>query len=167
MEKQMIPLCIAVFIGGITTSGTKESISVPTEKGEPMYNSPIMILESTIDSFANAIIKQKDDAIFAEIQHSFGVDMDKEELIRALQYDRNQYEKGYADGKEDAVPKWIPVTEMFPEFGEVVMVFDTRDDYMGLCEFRGFAWDDNDNQNRWDLYEITHRMPLPEPPKEG
>ena len=67
-----------------------------------MYESPIKIIESTIDSFSKAIIKQKDDAIFAEIQSSFGVDLDREELIRALQYDRNQYDKGHADGKADA-----------------------------------------------------------------
>ena len=68
-----------------------------------MYKSPITIIESTIDSFTKSIIKQKDDAIFAEIQHSFGVDMDREELIRALKYDRDQYNKGYADGRSDAV----------------------------------------------------------------
>ena len=67
-----------------------------------MYESPIKIIESKIDSFSKAIIKQKDDAIFAEIQSSFGVDVDREELIRALQYDRDQYNKGYADGKRDA-----------------------------------------------------------------
>ena len=67
-----------------------------------MYESPIKIIESTIDSFSNAIIKRKDDAIFAEIQSSFGVELDRGELIRALQYDRDQYNKGYADGKRDA-----------------------------------------------------------------
>ena len=67
-----------------------------------MYKSPITIIESTIDSFTKSIIKQKDDAIFAEIQHSFGVDMDREELIRALKYDRDQYNKGYSDGIRDA-----------------------------------------------------------------
>ena len=72
-----------------------------------MYESPIKIIESTIDSIYKAIIKQKDDAIFAEIQTSFGVDLDRKELIRALQYDRNQYEKGYADGKADAEAKLV------------------------------------------------------------
>ena len=72
-----------------------------------MYESPIKIIESTIDSFSKAIIKQRDDAIFAEIQSSFGVDVDKEELLRALQYDRNQYEKGYADGKRDAMAELV------------------------------------------------------------
>lgn len=68
-----------------------------------MYESPIKIIESTIDSIYKDIVKKKDDAIFAEIQSSFGVDVDREELIRALRYDREQYEKGYADGRNDAM----------------------------------------------------------------
>jgi hypothetical protein len=60
-----------------------------------------------MDSFVKSIIKQKDDAIFAEIQHSFGVDLDRAELIRALQYDRGQYDKGYADGKRDAMDSLV------------------------------------------------------------
>ena len=72
-----------------------------------MYESPIKIIESTIDSIYKDIVKKKDDAIFVEIQSSFGVDLDRGELIRALQYDRNQYEKGYADGKADAMAELV------------------------------------------------------------
>lgn len=68
-----------------------------------MYESPIKIIESTIDSFYKDIVKKKDDAIFAEIQSSFGVDVDRGELLLALQYDRFQYDKGYADGRRDAM----------------------------------------------------------------
>ena len=34
-----------------------------------------------------------------------GVNVDKGELIKALQYDRNQYAKGYKDGKNDILDK--------------------------------------------------------------
>ncbi len=42
---------------------------------------------------------------------SYGFDVDKNELVKALEYDRNQYEKGYADGRHDAVAHghWIPI----------------------------------------------------------
>ena len=72
-----------------------------------MYESPIKIIESTIDSIYKDIVKKKDDAIFAEIQSSFGVNLDRGELIRALQYDRDQYDKGYADGKRDAMAELV------------------------------------------------------------
>ena len=78
------------------------------EQGKtPKYESPIKIIESTMDSIYKDIVKKKDDAIFAEIQTSFGVDLDRDELIRALQYDRNQYEKGYADGKRAAMDELV------------------------------------------------------------
>lgn len=36
-----------------------------------------------------------------------GIDVDKEELIKALQYDRGQYEKGYKDGYADAIVEFV------------------------------------------------------------
>ena len=37
-----------------------------------------------------------------EAVQDYGVYADKEELIKALQFDRNQYEVGYTDGVNDA-----------------------------------------------------------------
>ena len=34
---------------------------------------------------------------------SYGFDVDKEELAKALNYDRNQYEKGHKDGYNKAI----------------------------------------------------------------
>ena len=59
-----------------------------------MYRSPIEIIYGQIQ-------KQIEGDIFRAVQ-SYDINVDKDELIRALQYDRNQYEKGYADGKADA-----------------------------------------------------------------
>lgn len=57
---------------------------------EMSYQSPINIISQGFQT------KIEGD-IFTAIQ-SYGVDVDKEELIKALQYDRNQYEKGFIDG---------------------------------------------------------------------
>ena len=38
-----------------------------------------------------------------------GVDVDRNELIRALRYDREQYEKGYRDGMEAAKETMVEV----------------------------------------------------------
>ena len=70
-----------------------------------MYRSPIEIYtENTLKES----VKQRDGYIFQEVQR-IGVDVDKEELLRALKYDRDQYEAGYADGKRDAVVhgRWV------------------------------------------------------------
>lgn len=59
-----------------------------------MYNSPITF----IDEFACNFVKALEDKIIMEVQSV--VNVDRDELIKALEYDRRQYEKGYADGVE-------------------------------------------------------------------
>lgn len=64
-----------------------------------MYKSPINIVSQWVDEQVKEMQKQEETAIVAEITRKIGVDVDKDELIRALNYDRHQYEKGYADGR--------------------------------------------------------------------
>lgn len=63
-----------------------------------MYESPVKI---SFDEEISKVTQEADNQIIATIQQL--VSVDKDELIRALQYDRGQYEKGYEDGKRDAV----------------------------------------------------------------
>ena len=63
------------------------------------YNSPISIISQMVDSQIKEMHKQEETAIVSEITRKIGVDVDKDELIRALNYDRHQYEKGYVDGR--------------------------------------------------------------------
>ena len=62
-----------------------------------MYESPITITERIVDE----IRKQQEDDIMSNILTAiveYGIDINKNELIKALQYDREQYNKGYMDG---------------------------------------------------------------------
>ena len=68
-----------------------------------MYKSPIDML---IDDIQHQIAEQQDEQIYKAVV-SVGINVHKEELIRALQYDRQQYELGYADGRSDAVAHGI------------------------------------------------------------
>lgn len=60
-----------------------------------MYRTPIEIVYGQMQT-------QMEGDILRAVQ-SYGINVDKEELIRALQYDRDQYNKGYADGKAEGV----------------------------------------------------------------
>ena len=68
----------------------------PTEEdilkgiAEMSYQSPIEIMYQGFKT------KLEGDVMSAI--HSYGVNVDKDELIKALEYDRDQYRKGYADG---------------------------------------------------------------------
>lgn len=65
------------------------------------------------------------------------------------------------------VQEWIPVSERLPEKGEEVLIFDTRENWIG------FAWLHPDEtwttslgfDFPFDLEEVTHWMPIPTPPK--
>lgn len=65
---------------------------------EAMYVSPITVAIHEIQRNYNSKI----DTLILEEIHKYDVKVDKDELIKALKYDRNQYEKGYADGKKEA-----------------------------------------------------------------
>lgn len=63
------------------------------------------------------VVEKQDDAIIATIRHEMNIDVDKEELRKALEYDRDQYNKGYDDGVADEKKKhgWIRITDQLPE----------------------------------------------------
>lgn len=69
-----------------------------------MWESPINIMEIQ-DSFVSEIKEKTEEMVFTEIKR-IGIDVDKEELLKALQYDREQYDKGYSDGYANAVDKF-------------------------------------------------------------
>ena len=63
-----------------------------TSPDMPGYESPIRMIVGEMET------KMENDTLTA-IQR-YGIDVDKEELIKALNYDRGQYDKGYRDGYE-------------------------------------------------------------------
>jgi hypothetical protein len=61
---------------------------------EFQYKSPINIISSPVHI---DMVEEQEKTILKAIQN-VKVDVDRDELIKALQYDRNQYEKGKVDG---------------------------------------------------------------------
>lgn len=64
-----------------------------------MYQSPIEMIYTDIQTQ----IKEEADKRIYEIMQQCGIHVDKDELIKALQYDRRQYERGYLDGYADGM----------------------------------------------------------------
>lgn len=67
-----------------------------------------------------------------------------------------------------ALPKWIPVTERLPKEGEFVLVYG--DLYANKHDGGVIAVSKRMDWNYWQGFgrerDITHWMPLPQPPKE-
>lgn len=64
------------------------------------YESPI---QATLSEIATDFSNKQDEYITARVSQTLAVDVDKEELLRALKYDREQYKKGYADRDKEIV----------------------------------------------------------------
>lgn len=60
-----------------------------------MYQSPIEIIIGKMQT-------QIDDDIYRAVQN-VGINVDRAELLKALEYDRGQYEKGFNDGFAQAL----------------------------------------------------------------
>ena len=58
-----------------------------------MYESPIDLMRTQIGT-------DLENHILTAVER-VGIHVDKHELIKALQYDRNQYDKGFADGRKE------------------------------------------------------------------
>lgn len=62
-----------------------------------MYESPIEIMMHDIQE---QIIEQRENSIMCQIKEQMGINIDKDELMKALCYDRDQYHKGIEDAKQ-------------------------------------------------------------------
>ena len=64
-----------------------------------MYESPITIVYGDIQTE----FKRETESLIVSCVQNVGVDANKDELVKALSYDRDQYDKGYADAKAEIV----------------------------------------------------------------
>ena len=58
-----------------------------------MYESPIKIIED----ISRAVTDDLEDYVYKCV-FRYGAEVDREELVKALNYDRHVYERGYTDG---------------------------------------------------------------------
>lgn len=72
-------------------------------KEKENYKSPLEAKEIFPCDIVKEISEFVDNKIHAEIVHKYGIFVDKEELTKALKYDRNQYKQGWIDGYKTAM----------------------------------------------------------------
>lgn len=124
-----------------------------------MYKSPIEVCVTEMQHK----FEERIEGDIIKVIHNYGISIDKEELIKALDYDRQQYEAGYRDGLN--TDRWISVEDRLPEQGGAYII------YAGIV---GIAWYKKGSQ-LWESPSglvteisdglVTHWMPLPAPPE--
>ena len=144
-----------------------------------MENSEYCVIVSTEDFPAMQFVKQAADAIEElQLYESLYKDLTEKSQKVATEL-KQQLQKSEADNtnltgwlaEEHAKRQWIPVTERLPENrGHYFAHVDGGEfefvSYGTLAYFDGkiFRWGHFSNEN-WE--EVTHWMPLPEPPRDG
>ena len=128
--------------------------------------------ESPIHMVTNDIRLKVENKI-AKAVLDVGIDVNKEELLKALRYDREQYDKGYRDGINEQ--RWIPVSERLPgNYIDVLVQWQMKNRINNTIEVflhTGFIneygeWIHADGLGAFNG-EIIAWMPLPEPYKTG
>lgn len=131
------------------------------------YQSPIGVLRMRFaQDVAQKIDKMAEESVMQALEEMH-IDVDKAELLKALSYDRDQYARGYEDGKAAAQPKWISVEDAMPDQWKTAD--GTFINYLVYIPKYGV---DIGNYIQPDktwvcmgfLAKVTHWMPLPEPP---
>lgn len=110
-----------------------------------------------IEMVSQTVMEQTEDAIIKAVI-SQDIRVDKEELIRALRYDRGQYEQGFRDGVA-SVNEWKPVSDPPKETGSTLICTATG----AVCTAKYYA-----GSGTWNGYagkNAAYWMPLPQPPK--
>ena len=135
-----------------------------------MYESPITIITNQMKT---EMTNQLNNFIYETIQNC-DVKIDKEELIKVLKYDRNQYERGYKDGYLKA-KEMISVKDKLPtENGQYLVLsnkgYEICDFDVELHEFGNYYNYDEFGPNTlsWDNYVnkfVTHWQALPNKPR--
>lgn len=97
-----------------------------------MYESPITEI---IGEMQMKQREEQDRQIYECIQQ-YGINVDKEELIKALQYDRDQYEKGYRDAvvkfAEEAEERLLELRKTYRDYKERCVVNACRLEIMEM-----------------------------------
>ena len=88
-----------------------------------MYKAPIELL---VGSMYTEFVNQQEENIYRAVQN-YGVDVNKEELVRALAYDRNQYREGYFNAITDVLEKLDELLKVYPY--KVSGEYETYSDY--------------------------------------
>ena len=80
-----------------------------------MYESPI---QRIVGDIVTQMQENEEKQLMATVTQKIGYEVDKDELLKALAYDRGQYDKGYDDGFNDG--RKAVIAEIIEQYGDEV-----------------------------------------------
>ena len=133
-------------------------------------------INEIVSNITSSIETEKEKMILKAVQ-SVGIDVDKEQLEKALFNAKSFYIDGYKDAKKQYEPRWIPVSERLPEEEGKYLTTDSLGN-IGITKFFSleseempldfYLWNATKNcVNRYEKDDVIAWMPLAEPYKES
>lgn len=130
------------------------------------YLAPILVYESPMDIMIQSEV--------CTAVKRIGVHVEKDELLKALKYDRDQYAEGYRAGYGDVRSEWISISERLPENDVPVLCWYLSGNgkyYHTVGSYHRYKhdglWDTDVDADGcgYGCERVTHWMPLPKPPE--
>ena len=131
--------------------------------------------QSSIELIMGDLEAKMEGDCFQAIQR-YGFNINKEELIKALNYDRNQWALGYEYAKKTYEQEWFSADEQLPEDCVTVLIwfeYYRYGDYNRMFRTYGLSyvvdgrWSGFINgETGWKDWKILAWMNLPNPPEE-
>lgn len=139
--------------------------SLINKKAKESYNKNELIVKVYEEELVAEITELKLDHIIAQLKLKCDIDFDKNELIRALNYDRNEYYKGFSAGYLSE--RWIDVNITLPEKNNPVLIFCGLDEciYKAYYNKKNECWISVETNRYFNFSTITHWQSLPNPPE--
>lgn len=106
------------------------------------------------------------DHLVTRLKLKCDIDFDKDELVKALNYDCNEYNKGFSS--RYLCDKWIDVNHMLPKDHEPVLIFSNLDSstHIAYYDKNYECWFNIDVPNRYfNFSTVTYWQRLPNPPE--
>lgn len=111
--------------------------------------------------------KQIEGEIFRAVQ-DVGVTVERDELIKALKYDREQYEKGYRDGSLGyEFNKWVSVEDMLPDENGTYLVVGKSNSVHTAHFYKEHTINGKTFSAHFSNRYVRYWQPLPQPPAES
>lgn len=131
------------------------------------YESPIKVI---YDDFVSEVTRKFDNTVITACQN-VNIVVDKEELAKALKYDRDQYVKGFKDGEKSAHVEWVSTKKKLPYLYEEVLATTAWNEVLLMKRYprsqpNEWEWVSTETSFNYEEEEIIAWMSLPEPYKE-
>lgn len=127
---------------------------------------PAMSYKSPIQQYFGQFKTEFENEFMIKASQAVGYEINKEELIKALRYDRNQYSRGFEDGSKS---QWISCRKLLPLENRKVLIYTIFDTVevatIDHYEAGRYIW--LTEEGSFSDCKVKYWMPIPELPEEG